>query len=78
MKKLDTTLEQFKSENPRTYKICKDLISWMFSEAYGAPQSEERLDEIVFNGFDGINVNCLYAIEKALEELEKLKMEQYF
>ena len=72
MKKLDTTLEQFKSENPCTYKLCRDFISWMFAEA-----SEERVDEIVFNGFDGINVHCLYAIEKALEEREKLKLEQY-
>ena len=37
----------------------------------------ESLDKFIVEGLDGINVHILYAIEKALEELEKLKMEQY-
>ena len=75
--RLNSTLEQFESDYPCTNKICREFISWMIKSACGENPTEESLDKFIVEGLDGINVHILYAIEKALEELEKLKMEQY-
>lgn len=76
--RLNSTLEQFELEHPCTCKLCRDYISRVFRYEDGERVcTEKELDELIADGFNGINGNFLYAIEKALEELEKLKMEQY-
>jgi len=75
--RLNSSLEQFELEHPCTCKLCRDFISRVFTYEDGDRVcTEKELDELIADGFNGINGNFLYAIEKALEELEKLKSEQ--